>query len=81
MKKYMYKLFIIFMMILSVVFSSEQYYYISGNSGYTIKCMNFDNYVFEVALDDSDTNMFKTNEICVKIPVVTSSSSPTPKPI
>ena len=43
--------------------------------------MNFDNYVFEVALDDSDTNMFKTNEICVKIPIASSSSSPTPKPV
>ncbi len=77
----MYKLFIIFMLILIGVSSTEQYYYISDYPGYTIKCMNFDNYVFEVALDDSDTNMFKTNEICVKIPIASSSSSPTPKPV
>lgn len=76
----MLKLFIIFMIMLVNISSGEDTYYISDFPGYMIKCINFDNYTFEISLDDNDTQLYHTKEICIKIPNPASSSSPTPKP-
>lgn len=77
----MFKLFIIFMTILVNISSGKDIYYISDFPGYIIKCISFDNYTFEISLDDNDTQLYQTNEICIKIANSSSPSSPTPKPI
>lgn len=64
----------------STIQYNENNIYFLDDGYYKIKCIYFDSYTFDISLNNEDSQYFRTNEICLKIPFSSSPQSPTPKP-